>query len=71
MATLRTQQEVRKLKQEIKSYENLTGRLSALEYCNPNWNIVNSLKGFASEFFKLANVIRKIAIKLGTQKRKA
>jgi hypothetical protein len=42
-----------------------------LEYCNPNRNIVNSLKGFASEFFKLANVIRKIAIKLGTQKRKA
>jgi hypothetical protein len=34
-------------------------------------NIANSLKGFAKEFFKFAEVMRKIAIKLGTQKRNA
>jgi hypothetical protein len=34
-------------------------------------NIANSLKGYARAFFKFAKVMRKIAIKLGTQKRNA
>jgi hypothetical protein len=34
-------------------------------------NIANSLKGFPREFFIFAKIMRKIAIKLGTQKRNA
>jgi hypothetical protein len=56
----------------------LKGRFSELEpsigiryTATSDRNIANSLKGFARESFKFAKVMRKIAIKLGTQKRNA
>ena len=58
------EQKVRKLKQEVrKIWKDVS------LHCNTDRNKANSLKGFAREFFNFAKVMRKIAIKLGTQKR--
>jgi hypothetical protein len=69
MTTLRTEQEVMKLKQEVRK---ICKEVSLhWNTATADRNIANSLKGFAREVFKFAKVMRKIAIKLETRKRNA
>jgi hypothetical protein len=60
MTTLRTEQEVKKLKKEVRKIK--TGSLKC---------IANSLKGFAKSFSNLQKLMRKIPNESGIQKRYA
>jgi hypothetical protein len=68
MTTLRTEQEVRKLKQEARKIENEVFCIGILQQPIGTLQIPSRV---CKEFFKFANLMRKIPNELGSQKRNA
>jgi hypothetical protein len=69
MTTLRTEQEVRKLKQEVRKFERNFLCVGILQ--RPTGKLQIPAQGICKEFFKFAKLIIKIRNELGTQKRNA
>jgi hypothetical protein len=66
MTTLRTEQEVRKLKQEVRKFERNFLCVGIIRQENCKFH-----QGICKEFFKFAKLLIKIRNELGTQKRNA